>query len=569
MFHEIGIIRSWRSAALGFVAAAGMLVTGCAQDESSPQWSTTGSSGTAGALATSNTGSAAQSSKQQSDRIQVSRAFPTGNRNTSDLLVEQIGPREVRVGRPYTYQLKVTNLTNQPLTGVVLRQHVSDNFKLSQNDAVKASQENGQEAQIQIGDLGPKQTKTVELTGTPSQPGTLDTCLSAQYNPPTLCAQVAIVAPAIKAIAQGPSQADICQDLDYRYTVTNTGTGTAHNVVLREDLPEGMQTAEGQRTLSMNIGDLGQGQSKDVTAHLKANKPGRFETRATVSSDVGDVQTEQVATNVLAPRLAVTVTGPNEIVMDQPVRYQITVKNNGDAAAANTRLRVGATPGSIQFVSAEGGEGAQLASERPGTGQDLGTIPPGESRTVAINFKPQRGGAVAFDATAQSNCAQPVTTSVNTSVKTLTASALVVTHDPDPVPVGSVVTYHITVQNKGSAADRDVRVTAILPDSEQYVRAGGKSSASNEGQTITFAPIAVIEPKQSISWDVQAKAMRPDQAQFKATMTTQSTPNTAVKLEPTKLFAGQGGTQTHTNEAQPQQPVNESAPQQPAAPNKQ
>ena len=37
------------------------------------------------------------------------------------------------------------------------------------------------------------QAKTVEVTGTASGTGTLDTCLNAQFNPPTLCARVPIV----------------------------------------------------------------------------------------------------------------------------------------------------------------------------------------------------------------------------------------------------------------------------------------------------------------------------------------------------------------------------------------
>ena len=583
MWNATFITRHWRQGVVGAIASAALIVGACAQDKSAEWADNTSGTGSApasanaagrtneapGAITASQSGSAAQTAQPvEAGQIQVARAFPTGNRNTSDLLVEQIGPREVRVGAPYTYQLRVTNLTDQPLTGITLRQRVSDNFKLSQNEAVKQAGENGEEARIEVGNLGPRQSKTVEVTGTPDHAGTLDTCLSAQYNPPTLCAQVAIVSPQIKAVAEGPSQADVCQDLVYRYTATNTGTGTAHNVVLQEDLPQGLQTADGGKSVSLNVGDLGQGQSKTVTARMKATQAGKFTTRATVNSDAGQAQTEQIATSVMAPRLAVTITAPNEEYAGQPISYRVDVKNVGDAPAAHTRLRVGATPGQVDFVSAEGGEGAQLASEKEGGGQDLGTIVPGQSRTVTINFRPRNGGPNAFDATAQADCARPVTTSSNTQLKTITASALVVTHDPDPVRVGQNVIYHLTVQNKGNVTDHDIKVTATLPESEQFVRGSGKTDVTNDGRTITFGTIPTLEPKQTVKWDVEVKALRPDQANFKASMTTESTPNPAVKIEPTKLFGGANGTQTHTSVAPEPEQTNSPPAQQPQEPNK-
>lgn len=544
---------SWRLAVGGAVTSAALIVSGCASegDGSQSRWSNDNRAAPASADYSASSGSG------QSNRYTVARAFPTGNRQTSDLLVEQIGPREVRAGQPYTYQLRVTNLTNQPLSGVMLRQHVSDNFKLSQNGPAKIAQDGDRDARIEIGDLGPKQSKTVEVSGTPTGPGTLDTCLSAQYNPPALCAQVAVVAPAIRAVAEGPSQADVCQDLNYRYTVTNTGSGTAHNVVLQEELPEGLQTASGQRTASAQVGDLAQGQSKTVDLRVRAMQAGQFTTRATVNSDSGQVQTGEVTTNIRAPRLAVTITAPKEEVAADSLNYRIDVKNVGDAPAARTRLRVGATPGHVEFVSAQGGQGAALASEREGGGQDLGSIAPGEDKTVTINFRPREGGATDFTATAEADCAQPVTTSVNTNLHGVTASALIVTHDPDPVPVGGNVVYHLTVQNKGSVTDRNVQVTATLPDSEQFVRGGGKTDVRNDGQTINFGTIPTLEPKQTVTWDVTVKAVRPDQADFKATMTSDSTPNAAVKIEPTKLFGGTGDTQQKTNVApEPTRPNN-------------
>ncbi len=50
--------------------------------------------------------------------------FPTDDRKTSILEIEQVAPREIHSGVEYTYQLKVTNRTPVPLQNVLLsRQH--------------------------------------------------------------------------------------------------------------------------------------------------------------------------------------------------------------------------------------------------------------------------------------------------------------------------------------------------------------------------------------------------------------------------------------------------------------
>jgi uncharacterized repeat protein (TIGR01451 family) len=533
---------------LAAAASAAMIVGGCSQEQQ--PGGGMASAPPTGAVQASDTGRA-----QSPSESRVSMSFPTGNRNSSDLMVEQIGAREVRVGQPYTYQIRVTNLTDQPLTGVIVRERIPDNFKLTS----EAARDNDQDhrARFDVGELGPKQSKTIEVTGTASEAGTLDTCLSAQYNPPMLCSHVAVVAPAIKAIVEGPSQVDVCQDLTYHYTITNTGSGTAHNVVLQETLPDGLATTDGQKSFSVNVGDLAQGQSKDVNARLRAAEAGRYTTYAVVHSDAGDAKTQEVATQVLAPRLAVTISGPKEAYLGQAVAYQVTVTNRGDAPAMATRVRLGSTPGHVQFVSAMGADGASLASDREGGGESLGTLAPKESRSLTVNFNTLQNGAIAVDATAAAKCAHDVTTFANTNIAAVTASALIVTHDPDPVMVGGNVTYKLIVENKGSVADHNIRLTATLPESEQYVSATGQTNATGEGRELTFAPIATLEPKQRVMWTVTAKALRADAtAAVHVTLVSEATPKAAVKIEPTKLIGIDSGVETRTREA-PATPSND------------
>src|SRR5213595_2989372 len=54
------------------------------------------------------------------DNVRQTLAIPTGDRATSTLLVERLAPREARLNRAYDYRIRVTNLAQTPLTGVVV-----------------------------------------------------------------------------------------------------------------------------------------------------------------------------------------------------------------------------------------------------------------------------------------------------------------------------------------------------------------------------------------------------------------------------------------------------------------
>jgi uncharacterized repeat protein (TIGR01451 family) len=544
-------LSSWklcRGAAYGVLAAIALAICGCSTSEPPQQYSSNAVTSNLSTPVQASDMSRAPAAPQEAPNAM---AFPTGNRNTSDLLVEQIGPSEVRLGQPYSYQLRVTNLTNRPVTGVVLHQRVPDNLQISsqagsdqQSGAAPATQPttqpsgtvaiSGGEAQFTVGDLGPHEARTIPVSGTPTREGRIDSCLTVQYNPPALCTMVNVTNPQLRVTVEAPSQADICQELVYKYTVTNSGTGTARDVALQANLPDGLQTADGQHTITANLGDLQQGQSKQVTARLRAQQAGQFSSQATVRSQgEQNVQSDPVSTTLQAPKLAVDVKGPQQEYLGEPIAYTVSVTNNGDAPAAATSLRL--TPsGQAQFVSATGPDNTAL--NNAGGGVDLGTIAPGQNRQVNVTFKGQSGGALRINATASANCAQSVTGSAETQIQTLPALLLEAVDEHDPVHVGTNVVYDIRVTNQGTAPDHNVKVTVNLPESEQFVGGSGASDVSANGQTLNMGTVETIQPKQTVTWRVEVKATKPDDARFKVNMTSQSLTKPATKEEPTRLY---------------------------------
>jgi uncharacterized repeat protein (TIGR01451 family) len=533
-----------RFAALSVAAAlASSLVTGCAGDGASDSYSSNASGGSGSSFTETTSdpsarGAAGKSADSSSDQIAEAMAYPTGDRRTSTLLLEKTGPRSIRVGQPYQYQLKVTNLTDAPLGGVAIREHVGEGFTISNAD-VKPTQENGQNV-YQIGELKARESKAITVTGTAAGPGQVASCTSVTFNP-TLCTVAQVIAPQITVTKAAPQQADICEEILYTYTITNSGTGTETNVKVEDKLPEGLTTIDGQNTVSFTVDEIPQGKSREFTARLKASKTGDFSSQATATSMSGNVQSEAVATKVIAPALELAVKGPEREFVGKTVTYDVSVKNTGSAPARDATLTLSGPPRDAQIVAVgnEGaGEGeARTASARIGGDGALGEIAPGQARQYRVTVPANEAGTITVNAVAKARCASDATAVASTTVESIPALLLEVVDNTDPIRVGENVIYTIRVTNQGTGEDKNVAITATVPAELQFVQAGGTTKATPpQGSTVRFAPVDVLAPGKSAEWTLEAKATKAGDVRFQLDMNSDSLGKNVVETEATRLY---------------------------------
>jgi uncharacterized repeat protein (TIGR01451 family) len=380
-----------------------------------------------------------------------------------------------------------------------------------------------------IGELGPHESRTITVTGTPSQAGKLDSCTSVIYNP-TLCTTAMVTNPQMKILkeAVGSANGDMCEPQTLRYTLTNTGSGDLSGVRVEDQLPAGLAAPDGSQRISFNVGSLAQGQSRAFEVKVKPQHAGNFASAATASADDGvTARSDAASLAVKAPRLQITLSSPNQKYLGDQVSYHVTVKNIGDAPARNTTVAV--NPGHPME------EGAQPAAATGGL--DVGQLAPGDSKSFDIPLSARNEGDFHVNAVASDPCAgQAFAAGTTRVVGTPPGIQLNTVDDHDPVRIGDNVTYTITVLNQGMTADRNVHVTATIPDGEKYVSSSGSSEATVSGNKITFAPVPTLGGKQTATWTVTTKALNPGDVQFKVDMSSQSFPNAAHKAEPTRLY---------------------------------
>lgn len=559
--------------------------------------------------------------------VRSTLAYPTGFRESSVILLERVAPRQVHLNRPFTYELRVTNLTGHVLADVVVEEEAPETLSVRrlesgdragngaaaprgtapgrteaeidaaeselaalearftattrpadgpatrptsgattrlaeagsgpgerQADDVQTQQagdraDDGREAaepdgdgprRFVIGDLGPRQTRSIRVEGRASAVGVFAACTSVRYDP-MLCATTEVINPVLRLAKSGPREVHVCDEAVYRYTVSNAGTGTARGVTVRETLPPGLASTSGGQGVVLEVGDLPEGGSRSFEVRVRPQRAGEYVNRAvaTMSGSDEQVPSDEVTTVVRAGRLAVGVSAAETEYVNKVIAYPITVRNEGDGEARDVKLHVSLGGGGevIGFAREDGTVPDKATGGRAiGASRGLGTIPPGGSATATLSVRAVSGGPLTVNARAESECLPSAQATGRTTVQTVPALLLEVVDREDPVRVGERTSYQIVVRNQGTGADKDVRITATLPESMSFVHATGPTQGKAEGRTVTFDPVPTLGAGQAATWNVEVRAERADDARFQIDLSSQSLSKPVTETEPTRVY---------------------------------
>lgn len=469
--------------------------------------------------------------RQEGNWASASLAIPTGNRETSALLIEKMAPVEVRVGAPYEYRIKVTNISRNQLDNVTVRDALKGAFDLRTSDPKVASSTGGV-ATWTLGSLNPGEERIIRVTGAARSSGRVIGCAQAEYDT-GICLETVAVEPKLKLQKVCPNALLACEEGTIRYTVSNGGTGAARNVVIRDPLPNGWKTSTGANDVAINVGTLASGQTRSFDVKVRPAGKGRMQSTATASAAGGLNSSASCDTIVRQPALAITKTGPSKRFVGKNVTYEITVRNTGDGEARNTMLE-DVLPAGTSFVSASAG-----GSHRGGrVSWNLGTLTPNASKKVSVTIKATRKGTIRNTATAKAYCASPTSANASTSIDGIPAILLEVIDVEDPIEVGSNVTYVITVTNQGSAPGTGIKIDCALENATMgFVSATGDTALSGSGgATFSFKPLASLAPKAKATWRVTVKAKKAGDVRFKLNMRSDQIGRPVTETEATNFY---------------------------------
>ncbi|QNN24817.1 DUF11 domain-containing protein [Planctomycetales bacterium ZRK34] len=443
--------------------------------------------------------------------------------------LEKFAPGEVSVGETFEYKLVATNKGSLKLMDVVVTDMLPGDFKVeSSNPAVEGVKEG--KGVWMLGELEPGASKTITVKGSATKPGRLVNCSTVTFTP-YACVATNVIEPALKLTKKMPSDVLLCERIPATFEITNTGTGTARNVVINDSLPKGLVTEAGDGNIKIVVGDLASGASKRYVVNLKPLDTGKYTNKAMASADGGLKSDASASVAVHEPVLKITKTGPEKMFIGKTITYKIKVTNTGDAPAEMATLE-DTLPAGAPFVSATDG-GTHAAGK---VTWNLGTIAPKASKEVSVSVKADNPGTYKDVAMAKAKCAKAVDASAETMVTGIPAILLEVIDLDDPIQVGNNVVYVITVTNQGSAPGTNIVIENTLEDTMQFVSAAGATAGKNTGKTVKFAPIASLAPKAKAEFRVTVKAVKAGDVRFSTKMTSDQISRPVEETEATNFF---------------------------------
>ena len=306
------------------------------------------------------------------------------------------------------------------------------------------------------------------------------------------------IAPKIAIRKSAPRRAKVGHEFQYRMRVWNPSQAPATDVVVTDNLPEGIAyvssspqaDTEGQ-SLTWRLGTLGPGQSRKLSVRVNPTRVGVFNNCANATAAYGLSARACARTVVTQPRLTLTKKGPAEVLICDSIPYTVTLGNPGSAAATNVVFK-DTLP-----------DGLTLTDGRKNITVNVGTLGAGATRHIRYTAKASKTGNYVNAATATADDNLSASDSVTTVVR---QPVLVITKTgPDTRFLNRPLTYTISVTNKGDAVAKNTVLTDRLPSGASFVKATGGGSAS--GSTVTWR-LGNLGPNESKEVTVTVKGIR-------------------------------------------------------------
>lgn len=356
--------------------------------------------------------------------------------------------------------------------------------------------------------------------------GELCACFCATATPVRFCSLLC-AKPQLTCEICGPEEVCPGDAVHYTITVTNRGSCTAEDVVVTDNVPDGLEHSSCLRTLVFKLGCLEPCETKRVNVCMTAVKRGKVTNTAVVTACNADSTSCQVTTCICCCAMECSKTGPKEQSIGKNADYQITVVNTGDKSLTDVVV-TDLAPSSTTIAAANG---AQINGNQ--AVWRLKEMKPGEKVSFTITLTTCTPGCFTNRASV-GNCQGCCgSCEFTTRWKGRPSLNLCVADTEGPICVGETTSYMITVVNQGSEADNNVNVVLHFPDEVAPISATGDAQGKVDGQTVTYGPINNFGARQTLKLRVDARAKKSGDARINVEISSDSTKTPITQQEST------------------------------------
>ena len=450
---------------------------------------------------------------------------------TPTLTLEKIAPKEIQVGKPAVFEVRVRNAGQVVAQGVEIYEQVPQGTRLIAADP-PASQADGGEVVWAIGALRPGEEAKVSLEVMPQEEGEIGSVATVHFaseaSARTICTR-----PKLALEVQAPREVLIGEEAKLSIKVTNPGTGTASGVVLSESVPETFSHPAGPE-LEYEIGDLKPGETRKLELSLKATQGGVAVNRLAARADAQLTADQETELTVVAPRLEVALQGPKRRFLERRATYTMLVSNPGTAPAKEVKL-VAHLPDGLDFVEAN--NAGQYDPKTKSVHWLLEELPANETGQVTLTTLPVEPGEqlIELEGTADRGLAAKRQETIQ--IEGVAAILFQVIDAADPIEVGGETTYEIRVVNQGSKVATNIQLRADLPHELKPLDAQGPTRFAIDGQTVAFEPLARLAPKADTTFRLTVQGLQPGDLRVQIQLKTDEMETPVTKEESTRVYA--------------------------------
>lgn len=453
-----------------------------------------------------------------------------GSQNPS-LEILKRAPNEVQVGVPATFTLTVRNVGTASAFDVAVHDSVPKGAKLVRTTPTAQVDAEGK-ILWKLGEIpaGSEQVLTLDLT--PESEGELGSVASvtfaAQASVRTVSTQPKLtVKQTVSSTVLGGEVASIVIE------VINTGTGTARDVELEEDVPANMRHASGVSTLGLTIGDLAPGESEKVVIELTGVSAGQAINRVRAIASNNAAHESEATINVVLPKLVVTMDGPRLRYLERQATYRAAITNSGTAIAHDVELLL-YLPRGMEFTSAAN-EGTYLR-EQHAVVWSLAELAAGATVNTEVTLLPVQEGEFVLRMQCDAVGVQAEAIDKKVQVEGQSELAFTIEDDNDPIETDGLTTYIVKITNSGTRIDSNVQLVFEIPEGSVSEQVHAPVNHQPAQRAIVFDPIPKMQPKDTQTYRIAVRHSREGTIVARAQLKSDNRPVPVIKEESTHVY---------------------------------
>jgi len=455
------------------------------------------------------------------------------------------GPPTAVVNQEIPYTVAINNAGQVETQAITVRDTIPAGVQVVRT--LPAASVEGSQLIWTLGALAGGRSYSLQVVLRAANPGPVTNCVSMTTlegfrDEKCVTTQVTAQPPApipgqLNVTVAAPHSAAVGVPVTFQIAVTNAGAAAVTNVMLSASFDRGLEHQSRANPVESQLGTLAPGETKAIPLMLTPTQAGRQALRVQATADGGLRSEGQAAITVQASRVAISVTGPKARYVDQTATWDITVANQSDVPLGNVVVR-DQLPAEVTFMNAT--EVGQLVN-----GQvvwNLGSLPARAQKVLQATGRCTRlaprvvnVAVVTADPAMQEQAESPL------EIRGLPAYLLEITKLGDPVLVGGKVVYKIAVTNTGSLPANQVEITALVPKELTVGNTDGPTKARLDGNKVVFPPVDGVQPKQALTYTIEATAQQAGDVRFQAELRSPALSEPVIKQESTSIYPPANG----------------------------